>query len=106
MFRLIIILLFSFMIIACASRSVVIVGGEKEAIDSKEVEVFFGNPPQCEFEIVAHIKIPGEYYSRASLINGFRERAADIGASVVQITFIQQSGASEYFGSARALRCH
>ena len=63
------------------------------------------NSPDFEFKVVAHIKIPGEYYSRASLIDGLRQKAAAIGAPALQIIYLQQTGASEFFGTARAIRC-
>ncbi len=90
---------------ACTNNSTNITGTVSEAINFEDVEVFYNNSPDCEFEVVAHIKIPGEYFSRSSLIDGFRQRAAAVGAPMVQITFLQRTGTSEFFGSARALRC-
>jgi len=90
---------------ACANISTIITGDVAEPIDFTEVEVFYNTSPACEFEEIALIKIPGEYYTRAALIDGFREKAAAVGAPAVLITYLQKESTSEYFGSARAIRC-
>lgn len=90
---------------ACTSSTVVVTGAVSDAIEVNQVEVLYDTLPDCEFDVIALIKIPGEYYSRASLIEGFRQKAASVGAPLVQVTYLQQVGSTEYFGSARALRC-
>jgi len=90
---------------ACTYNSTVVTGKVSAPIDINEVVVFYDKAPQCEFEVIAHIKIPGEYYNRDSLINAFRQQAAKIGAPAVQILYIQKQGITEFFGSARAIRC-
>jgi hypothetical protein len=89
---------------ACISNTV-ITGEATEEVEVSKVKVLYASLPECDFDVIAQIEIPGNYYSRASLVNALREEAAEIGASAVQITYIQQIGASEYLGSARALRC-
>ena len=106
MFRIISILVCVFGVNACVNNSTVVIGSVAEAIDFKEVEVFYSTSPNCEFDVIALIKIPGEYYSRSSLIDGFRQKAAAVGAPAVQITYIQRIGTFEFFGSARAIRCN
>ena len=106
MLRNIMILASVLLLSACTTSSTVIIGKVSEAIDFNEVVVFYDKSPQCEFEVIAHIKIPGEYYNRDSLVNAFRQQAAKIGASAVQILYIQQQGITEFFGSARAIRCN
>ncbi len=90
---------------ACASSSTVITGVVTEAIDVSKVGIFYQTPPACEFDVVALIDIPGEYLSRASLLDAFRHKAASVGATAVQVIDLQQTGTVGYRGSARALRC-
>lgn len=103
--RLILIAGLSFLLFACTSSNTVVTGSVAEPLDFNDVQVFYTNPPDCNFMVIAYIKIPGEYYSRSALIDGFRQKAAAVGAPAVQITFIQQTGSTEFFGSARAIRC-
>jgi hypothetical protein len=91
---------------ACVNSSTVISGEVSEAIEFDKVELFYNSPPDCEFDVVAHMNIPGAYFSRASLIEAFRHKAAAVGANAVQILDIQQVGVNAMMGSARALRCH
>lgn len=93
------------MLSACGSKEVVIVGEKGSAIESEKVVVFYHQKPDCEFSVVAHLKLNGGYFSRQSLIEAFRQKSAELGASRLQITHIQQSSGIEYLGSARALRC-
>jgi len=89
----------------CANSSTVITGTVSDAIDFKEVVVFYNITPDCEFDVIAHIKISGEYYSKNALIDGFRQRAAQTGAPAVQVIFLQQQATGEFYGSARAIHC-
>jgi len=106
MLRELLFLSFVMLLVSCVNTSTVVTGSVSDAIDFNQVEVLYDTSPDCEFDVVAWIKIPGEYFSRASLIDGFRQKAAAVGAPFVQITYLQQTGATEFFGSARALRCH
>lgn len=106
MFRLFLTLFISVWLAACANSSTIVTGPVTDAIDFTKVKVFYGNSPDCEFEVIAHITIPGEYYNRASLIDGFRQKAAAVGAPAVHITHLQQAGSSVFYGSARAIRCN
>ena len=105
MFRVLLLSSLITVLAGCADSSTVITGAVSAEVERSEVEVFYTTAPNCEFEVIAYIDIPGNYFSRASLIRGFRNRAAAIGASAVQITYMQQLGVSEYMGSGRALRC-
>ncbi len=67
-----------------ASGSTVVTGPVTDAIDLTKVQVLYQNP-SCNFEPVASIKIPGGYFSRASLIDAFRQQAATLGAPMVQL---------------------
>lgn len=97
--------LFFSLLSACSYSEVVVSGPVQEAIEADAVTVYYERVPQCEFSVVAHIKLPGGYYSRESLIMVFRSKAAEVGATGVQITHIQKIGSREYHGSARAIRC-
>jgi hypothetical protein len=89
---------------ACTTGSTVVSGQVTDPVEMTQVQVLY-RTPQCGFEKVADIQFSGGYFSRAALIDAFREKAASVGANVVQVTMIQQVGSNEYFGSARALRC-
>ncbi len=89
----------------CTTGSTVVNGPVTEAIETAEVSVHYQAPP-CAFEPVADIELNGGYFSRAALLDGFREKAAQLGANVVQVTYLKKIGSNEYYGSARALRCH
>ena len=90
---------------ACASHSVTISGQVYPAVDRQQVAVYLGQQPDCDFAVIAHIQVEGGYYKRDSMVTGMRRQAARVGASALEITDIQRIGASEYMGSARALRC-
>jgi len=90
---------------ACSIGSTVMTGPATDPMEVTKVSIVY-QAPACDFETVANIDISGGYFSRASLIDGFRERAGALGASIVQVLYIQTIGSNEYFGSARALRCH
>lgn len=90
---------------ACAYNNNVVVGTTTEAIDWETVTVFYNTNPECMTERVAYLSVPGERYSRVTLINGFRQDAARLGAPMVKVTHINQIGSVEYSGQAEALRC-
>ena len=90
---------------ACVSDSMIISGPVYPPLERSEVVVYLGQAPGCEFAVVAHLQAQGGYLKRDSLITGFRQQAADVGANALQIIDIQRIGTSEYVGSARALRC-
>jgi len=88
----------------CASQSTVVTGTVAEAVDVADVRILYRRP-DCEFEEVAWIGIPGDYFSKPRLIDAMREQAAALGAEMIQIIDLQTVGSSEYRGTARALRC-
>ena len=90
---------------ACSGTSITITGETGAAVDPDQVAVYYSKLPDCEFEEIAIVQIPGEYFTRAKLIEAFRYRAASIGANAVQVLYVQRIGASEYLGQARALQC-
>ena len=92
-------------LLACANNSTLVIGPVSDAVKSREVEIYYANNPACEYVVVALMEIPGHHYSRASLIEAFRVKAASLGATAIQISHMQKIGASEYLGSARAIRC-
>ena len=98
-------LIIVWLVSACASHSVIISGPLYPPLQRSDVVVYLGQAPGCEFEVIAHLEVQGGYLKRDSLITGFRQQAADLGANVVEIIDIQRIGSSEYMGSARALRC-
>ncbi len=89
---------------ACASQSTVVTGPVREAVDIADVRILYQRP-DCEFEEVAWIDIPGNYFSRPRMIDAMRQQAATLGAEILQIIDLQQVGSSEYRGTGRALRC-
>ncbi len=93
------------LVTACASDSAIISGPVYPPLQRSEVAVYLNQPPGCEFAVIAHPQAKGGYLKRDSLITGFRQQAADLGANAVEIIDIQLIGSSEYMGSARALRC-
>jgi len=90
---------------ACINQGTLITGQEQAAIDEQSVRVYLNERPDCDFEVVGLMDLPGGFFHRARLIDAFRSKAAAMGATAVQVTFVQKIGASEYKGSARALRC-
>lgn len=100
-----VLLLFLTLLCACAGISTVTVGAVSEPIEAPQVQLFYSERPQCDFETVAWIFVPGEYLSQESVIRSMRYKAAQLGAPAVQVISLQKSGASNYRGTARALRC-
>lgn len=94
-----------FLGVGCANKSIIISGTVREAVEADSVQLFLGRKPDCEFEVVAFMQFPGDYFSQSSLIEAFRIQAAELGANALEITDIQKLGATEYMGSARAIRC-
>lgn len=94
------------LITGCTGSSVLISGRVSEAVEPNDVELFYSRRPNCEFDEIAVIQIPGGYFNPANLVKALRARAANLGANAVHILFVQRVGASEYFGQARALRCN
>ncbi len=90
---------------ACHSQSVIISGQVYPAVERQQVTVYLGQRPTCDFAVIADIEVKGGYFKRDSLIEGMRQQAAEVGATAVEIIDVQQVGAVEYMGSARALRC-
>ena len=90
---------------ACTTGSTVVTGKVSEPVDIADVRVLYQRP-NCEFEEVARIDMPGNYFDRVRLIDAMREQAAALGADLLQIIDLELVGSSEYRGSARALRCH
>jgi uncharacterized protein YceK len=89
----------------CSGISTVIVGEVGQAVDTDQVRVFYSSQPDCDFEVVAWIQIPGQYPNYESVVKMLQVKAADLGASAVQVTFTQRTGTTTYRGSGRALRC-
>lgn len=94
-----------FLFAGCSYTDVVITGVTADEIDDAKVTVYYDQLPQCDIHTVAYIRVPGDFLSRESLISTFRHKASQLGAAGVQILDIQKSGASSYFGSARAISC-
>lgn len=90
---------------SCAFRDVVVSGTVTPEIDPTKVKVYLMDNPPCDVELVADIRIPGDYFSRSSLIDAFKESAAKFGAPIIQVTTIVKLNITEYQGTARALRC-
>jgi len=91
-------------LMGCSSSSITL-GESLEPIEVEKVRVYLDEKPQCDFEVVAWLNIPGDYYNRGRLIDAFRQKAAQLGAEGLQITYLQKIGSTEYHGSARAIRC-
>ena len=105
MFRFLLVSLLTLLLTSCIGADTVITGKVSESIDFNQVEVFYNTNPDCQYNVIAQIKIPGEYFSQRQIIDGFRQQAAEIGAPAVQVTYLQRTGTGEYYGSARAIRC-
>jgi len=89
----------------CAGISTVIIGEVTQEVDAGQLDVFYSSQPSCDYDVVAWIQLPGEYFSQESLIRAMRFKSANLGATAVQVIFVQKSGSSTYRGTARALRC-
>ncbi len=92
-------------LLGCSITDVVIVGPVSDETEVDEVAVYYGQLPECEISTIAHIRAPGEFLTRHGLISAFKQKAAELGATAVQVIDIQKSGSTNYFGSARAIRC-
>ena len=103
--RIFIPLLMGLLVSGCIGSSVIVEGRVGKPLAPDSVRLFYATRPDCDFEVIAVIEIPGNYFTPASLIDAFRRRAAQIGANAVQVHYLQKTGTSEYLGQARALRC-
>ncbi len=90
--------------LACSAPAL-IVGQPGEKTASENVQVFFIERPQCNFDTIALISIEGGYYSLAMMVNAMRRQAAEVGASGLYVLHAEQLELKEYFGSAKAIRC-
>lgn len=89
----------------CSGMSTVVVGEVGQAVDTDQVKVFYSTQPDCDFEVVAWIQLPGEYITHESVVRLMQFKAANLGASAIQVLFIQKTGTTTYRASGRALRC-
>jgi hypothetical protein len=89
----------------CSYTDVVITGPLTDPVQVDDVVVYYDQVPRCDYTVIAYITVPGDFLSRERLIKAFRNKAAAFGASGVQITQVQKTGASSFHGSARAIRC-
>ncbi len=94
-----------FLLEGCSYADVVITGPVSDEIDSAKVTVYYDKLPQCDITTVAYIRVPGDFLNRQSLINAFKQKASQLGATAVQVIDIQKTGASSFNGSARAIQC-
>jgi hypothetical protein len=94
-----------FSLAGCSYTDVVVTGPTSDEIDDEKVAVFYGQIPHCDLTTIAYISVPGDFLSRQSLISAFKQKASSLGATGIQVLDIQKSGASGYFGSARAIHC-
>lgn len=90
---------------ACVGTSIIVEGRTGKPVAPEQVQLFYSVLPDCDYEVIALIEIPGNHFSVASLTDGFRKRAARLGANAVQVNYLKKTGTSEYLGQARALRC-
>ena len=90
---------------ACAGSSSLVTGKVSKAVEPEEVRLYLADNPDCDFEVIALIQIPGEYRSQQRLVEAFRTRAAQFGANAVHVHFLHMSTANYYRGQGRALRC-
>ncbi len=100
-----IIVIVTLIVTACGTMEVVVTGEPADALSPEQVEVFYDRVPDCDFSVIAHLQVPGDYYDRERLIGAFKRKAAELGANALHIIQLQQPGAMEYLGAARALRC-
>ena len=80
-----------------------ITGTKMPAITPDNVKIYTGNVP-CKYEEVGLITVPGQAYSADTLYQFFKERAAEVGASIVDVQQIDKN-IWEYRGTAIAGRC-
>jgi hypothetical protein len=91
---------------SCTNNSLVELGSLNDPEQKEITPIYLNRLPDCEFDVLALIQISGGYFSRSSLLQAFRQRAAQVGADALQIIYVQKLGVSEFYGNARALRCH
>lgn len=92
-------------LMGCNYTDAVIVGPVTDAIEVEDVAVYYEQLPQCDITTIAHFRAPGEFLTRQGMVSVFRHKASQLGATAIQVVDIQKSGSTNYFGSARAIRC-
>ena len=90
---------------SCATVDQIRYQTDLEPILADKVKVFLGSRIPCETNVVSLIRIDGEFLSRERLILTFKQKAAENGATMVQVTYMRQDYPEGYRGSARALVC-
>jgi hypothetical protein len=90
---------------ACAGNSMIRTGKAGEEVEPDQVRLSFSQREPCAYEVIAHIEITGGYFSRESILQAFRSKAARVGADSVQVHYLQKRDVSEFLGQARAIRC-
>jgi|GEM_PF-607172 len=89
----------------CAGNSVISTGNAGPEVEPDQVRLSFSQREPCTYEVIAHIEITGGYFSRESILQAFRRKAAPFGADAVQVHYLQKRDVSEFLGQARAIRC-
>ena len=97
-------LILGLQITGCA-HPITIVGKVEAAVDSQNVDIYYPDLPQCNFDTVAYIRVEGGFYRLNSLIDHMRSQAASVGATGVYIMQTQRLDIKEYTGVAKAIRC-
>jgi hypothetical protein len=93
------------LISACVGNSVITTGTLGDEIDAEDVRVYFAYEAACEHEVIGIIEVNGLHFSRESITDRFRAKAAMLGANAVHINYLQKRDVGEFLGQARAIRC-
>ena len=83
--------------------SLTLTGESRSPITPDQVRVYTGSVP-CQYEEIGLIMVPGGAFSVDTLYQFFRERAAEVGASIVDVQQIDKL-IWEYRGTAIAGEC-
>ena|SRR6266545_7774927 len=89
---------------ACAGPRIALTGKTSAPISKESVQVYLNSRPTCRFEEVGLLEVR-EAWGLESLLDGFKTKAAEVGADGVDVSQIDKHPLGVYRGTAVAIRC-
>ena len=89
---------------ACAGPRIALTGKTSVPIPKESVQVYLNSRPSCRFEEVGLLEVK-EAWGLESLLDGFKTKAAEVGADGVDVSQIDKNPLGVYRGTAVAIRC-
>ncbi len=101
--RLLMVLTFALFLIACATDSYQEI--QTTTVNKNQIRVYYGTFPSCEYDVVGHIEVNGQYHSKQSLFQFMADEAEKMKAKAVIIDYLKSLNIREYVAVGKAILC-